>query len=458
MSLNQFSASLSKWKILLLGKDLKSNIIRDGMGSLLLRAGFILLSFGTTIALTRTMGPDGYGVYTFVIALVSLVSIPAEFGLPNLVVRETAWAFAKKEWGMMQGVWHWASKITAFIAFTLIVIGVLVVIFLGDEYFSSDELRTMYWGIALLPLVALGNLRGAALRGLKKVVLGQLPEQLILPGIFILLVLYVPFIFSIENFTPTLAMALRFLAASLAFGVGAWFLWRNTPLEIHSSDPIYESRRWLISTLPLAFLSGMLIINNRISIAVLGFFTNSFDVGIYRVAEQMAMLVSASLQAINMVVAPRIAHFFIVKDKERLQKLSTTGASIAFLITLPIAMVFLLFGRVILNIFFDAEFLISYDPMRILVIGHLINSVTGSAGFLLNMTGHEKDTARILTIAAVGNVVLNLVLVPLFGTLGAALSSMISIALWNILLWLAARRRLKINSLAFNLFPIKKFN
>jgi O-antigen/teichoic acid export membrane protein len=84
------------------------------------------------------------------------------------------------------------------------------------------------------------------------------------------------------------------------------------------------------------------------------------------------------------------------------------------------------------------------------------NNKVKSVGFLLNMTGHEQDTARGMTIAAVSNVVLNLLLVPLWGLTGAALASAITLTAWNVLLWLAVRRRLKINSMAFDLFTINK--
>jgi O-antigen/teichoic acid export membrane protein len=119
---------------------------------------------------------------------------------------------------------------------------------------------------------------------------------------------------------------------------------------------------------------------------------------------------------------------------------------------LPVALVFLFFGKTLLNLVFGPEFIPAYEPLAILTVGQLINSATGSVGFLLMMTGYEQDTARGMAIAAVSNIVLNLVLVPLWGTKGAALASAITLVIWNVLLWLAVRRRLKINSMAFNFF------
>lgn len=429
-------------------KGLISEFTRNGIGSLALKAVSILLSFVITVTLARTLGMDGYGVYIYVFALVSLLSIPVEFGLPQLVVRETAKALARQEWGAIQGVWRWAGKIVA-ILIVIIVLGAGVVFLIWGNRFSHEQLLTCFWGLALVPLAALGNLRGAALQGLNRVIQGQLPEQVLRPVFHVLLILGAAFVFSSGNFTPAMAMSLQVLAATLAFALGAWLLWRATPLETRQAKLVYEGRRWLSSTLPLAFISGVGLINSYTSIVILGLFATPSDIGIYRVADQMALLVSISLQPINMVVAPQFARLHAVGDKIRLQRLATVSARVVLSLALPVAITFLLFGKPLLKLIFGAEFAPAYGPLSILVLGQLVNSIVGSVGTLLNMTGHEQYTARGVAVAAVGNIVLNLLLIPLWGIRGAAFASAITLAVWNILLWLDVRRQLGINSMAF---------
>jgi O-antigen/teichoic acid export membrane protein len=448
--MKSFPELFSDVTAMITGKGMRSNLVRNGIGSLILKSAYILLSFSITVTLARKLGPDGYGVYAYVFALITLLSVPAEFGLPNLVVRETAKALAKQEWGAIQGIWRWAGKVTAILTI-IMVLGAGVAVLIWGDRFSREQLVTLFWGLGLVPLVALGGLRGAALRGLNKVIQGQLPEQALLPGFFILLILGTAFVFSV-NLTPSMVMSLQVLAAALAFVIGAWLLWRAMPLEVRGVRPVYNSRRWLASTLPLAFTSGMQLINMRTSIIILGIFTSSANVGIYRVADQMSLLVSVSLQAMNMVVAPQFARLHAVGDKTRLQQLAVTSARVVIALTLPVVVIFLIFGKPLLQLVFGAEFVPSYGPLSILALGQLVNSITGSVGILLNMTGFEQDTARGVAVAAVGNIVLNLILIPLWGINGAALSSAITLTLWNVLLWIAVRRRLGINSMAFNFF------
>lgn len=433
------------------GKGLKSQLIRNGIGSLVLKVSDVLFSFLVTVTLARALGADGYGAYSYVYALVSLLAIPAQFGLPSLLVRETAKALARQEWGIIQGVWRWASRLTGILTVALIVGTGIVVLVWGDR-FNQELLFTMYWGLALMPLIALGELRGAALRGLHRVVEGQIPEQALFPGLFLVFIVGAMFILPIGSVTPVTTMALQVLAAALAFAVGAWLLWRVTPVEVRHADAIYESRIWLASTLPLAFIGGMQVINRRTSIVILGIFLDSTQVGIFRVADQMALLISLGLQVVNLVVAPQFARLYAIGDKERLQKLVTASARVVFFLTLLAVVAFLMFGRPFLRIVFGEEFIPAYGPLAILAFGQLVNAATGSVAILLNMTGHERDTARGMTIAAVSNIILNLILVPLWGVSGAAVASAITLLAWNILLFLAVRRKLKINSMAFGSF------
>lgn len=453
--MKSFSESISDLNAVLAGTGLKSELVRGGIGSLTLKAAYILLTFFTSVTLARLLGADGYGVYTYILALVYLFTIPVEFGFPNLVVRETAKFMVKQEWGMIQGVWRWTGKITVFLTVLLILgAGVVIAVFWGR--FSPEQLIIIICGIALVPLVTLGNLRGAALRGLNYVIQGQLSEQLLLPGLHLLLIIGAVFIFSAKNLTPLMALSLMVIAAALSFFAGVWLLWRIVPLEIRYAKPTYASRLWLSSTLPLALTSGMGLIIGRAGIVLLGIFGESMDVGIYRVADQMAFLLSMGLQAINMVIAPQITRLYALGDKARLQQLATASARMALFLTLPVVVVFLLFGKPLLNLVFGMDFLPAYGPLAILSIGQLINSAAGSVGFLLNMTGHEQDTARVFAFATVGSILLNLILIPLWGTIGAAFASAITMVAWNVLLWLAVQKRLGINSMVFSMIHRRK--
>ena len=173
---------------LYIDKAIRSRIGRETFYSLILKLVSVGLAFASTAILARILGPADYGVYSYVIALVTLLTVPSEFGLPALIIRETASGMAREDYSAVQGVWVWSSRTTGIISLSLVGLSVITIL-LFRQSLAGSRLETFIWALALVPLIALGDLRGAALRGLKRIVSGQLPEFLLRPGIFVLLLL-----------------------------------------------------------------------------------------------------------------------------------------------------------------------------------------------------------------------------------------------------------------------------
>ncbi|MEP4484845.1 MAG: flippase [Halioglobus sp.] len=426
----------------------KAVLLRGGLGSLVLKVASTLLGLLVAVVLARALGPEGYGEYAYVFALISMLAIPTQVGLPIIVVRETARAQAAKRPGLMLGLWRWSSLIVAGLS-VLIALLALAGVWLAGDRFTPAQLSTFYFGLVLVPLVALGNLRGAALRGLRHVVLGQLPESILRPG-FMVLLLLTAYLLLGRSLDASVAMGLQVLSSALSFIIGAALLWWVRPEELWGGPaPEYQVRPWLQAVMPLALVSGIGLINSQVDILMLGWFHTAADVGIYRVAASSVGLIGFGMQAITSVIAPHIARLHAQGDLRRLQRLVSVSAKIMMLLALPVFLTFTIFGDTLLGWVFGKEFEAGYFALAILACGSLVNVAMGSVGALLNMSGHERDTARGATIAAAINVVLNLALIPPYGISGAAIATACSISVYNIYLSRVVRIRIGIRSSVF---------
>lgn len=439
---------------------IKSFILHNEMasgafGTIALKLLSVLLGLLLAIILARTLGPSAYGVYAYVFALTSLIAIPAQLGLPALLVRETARAQVGAEWSLMKGLWHWATFFVGIASIFLVVLVTLLGLIYSNQ-FSSIELTTFAFGVAMIPFIALANLRSAALRGLRHVVMGQFPEMVVRPGVLVLLLLMVGFFSFPINLTSAHAMGLHMMAAVVSFIVAAFMLRRVRPLGlVEASKPIYASGVWLAAAWPLALISGMQLINQNTDIIMLGFFRSVDEVGVYKVAVTGASLVALGLQAITMAISPHFARLHVQGDMERLQRLVTLSTRAILLFSLPVVFILVFFGDVVLLRVFGKEYVSGQLPLAILAVGQLVNAAMGSVGMLLIMSGHERETARAVGIAAIVNVILNFTFIPPFGVIGAAVATAITVMIWNLLMWRAVHQRLGIESMAFRIFPLK---
>ncbi len=103
--------------------NLGASLLKAAAGTAGLKVAFTGIGFLVSIALARGLGPGGYGVYSYVMALVALLVIPSELGMPALMTREVAVTNARKDWGHMRGLIRRAHQATGLFTVVLTVNG-----------------------------------------------------------------------------------------------------------------------------------------------------------------------------------------------------------------------------------------------------------------------------------------------------------------------------------------------
>jgi O-antigen/teichoic acid export membrane protein len=178
---------------------------------------------------------------------------------------------------------------------------------------------------------------------------------------------------------------------------------------------------------------------------MLGMIRSTGEAGAYAVASRVTQLIFLGQWAVNAIAAPMFSELHHGGKKERLQQAATYAARAAFLVTIPLAFALVFFGRQVLAVF-SSEFTIAWTALAILAAGQIIHVLCGSVGLLMTMTGRENAAGKIIGMAALLNIVLNAVLIPRFGLEGAAVSTAVSTAFWNIALVVMVRKRIGIRS------------
>lgn len=425
---------------------LAGGLLRGATGSLAARIAEVLLGLLLLVLLARGLDAEGLGVYAFSLAFVSVLSVIVLLGLPPLVVRETARGQAVNDWGPVRGLWRWAHGLALSISLAL---GIILAIVLWSGAVEDELLRhTLLWGVPLIPIFVLIGIRSAVLRGLRHVVAGIVPGLVIRPALLIVLVSLVLLMPGV-GLTPALTMGLTVFAAFFALGCSAWWLRRIRPVTMAKAAPVYDPGRWFAAAWPLALLQGFDQINRYVDLMLLGSLAGNADVGIYRVAAQGALLASLGLTALAMAIAPFVTRLYHRREYKKLQKLARRAAQAAVIFAVPAVVGFAVIGDYFLVTLFGPEFGAAYWPLLILATGHLVSAAFGVCGLLLNMTDHERDVSHAVVAAAVLNVLANVLLIPEFGMIGAAIATTLSLVTWNLWLWTRVKARLGIRSSVF---------
>lgn len=394
------------------------------------------------ILLARALGVEGYGHYGIAMAVISIGAVPAEFGLPKLVVREVGSAAAKNDLPRLFGVLRWADRTCWIVAAAISAVIAAAVLLVLD---AVDPLvgYAILWGLPTIPFVALAKVRGSALQGLNHIVRGQVPANLLRPLLFV--VLFGALFTATDGATAQEAMALNSITAALALVAAHLWLQPRLPRE-RPPHLVERGRQWFSSSLPMAMADGVLVLHMQVAVLLVGILSLPTEVGLFRIAASIVTVVGMPVLLMNSVVSPVIARLSTEGDHRRLQYLCTRSAQVMALGVLLLVFPFLFWGADLIRLVFGAEFAPALPALLLLCTASFINAIFGPKAVLLTMTGHERRVTRAMFIGLLVSVAVALVAVPAAGSLGGSVSVLSWILVWNILAWNDARRLLRIET------------
>ena len=422
----------------------------------MIKAGFTLrlmrsLFQALTIALlVRVLSTGAFGSYAFLIALSQIISVPAQLGLPQLVVREAAPLAALGDRAALLDLARWAGRMVLLASVLGIVIGIGVLVLIGGPKTSALQVALT---MALVPMVAFINIRSSQLRGMGVGVRSQLSELVIVPTLF--LAFSVACFAARPGFTDgiDLVLAGRVSSALVAAFFGQW-LFRRALEAVRKtrSDGIVRpelasSSQRLRASIIFGASAGVYTLNGNMDLLMLTYLQGEEQTAIYRIAVLVAFSIAMVIQSLNTAISPTIALSLKLGSKEELQRIIAQQMPRLQLLVWPVLILFILFGQPMLTFAFGADYLASYAPMIILCLSACINMFFGPAGLLLNYSGNERYALKSGLLALTANIGFNLLLIPAHGASGAASATLISMLVFNFRLWSWAVKLTGVNTL-----------
>jgi O-antigen/teichoic acid export membrane protein len=310
--------------------------------------------------------------------------------------------------------------------------------FYSDSY-SAEQLGLIGLGLAGIPFLSSTQMLSAILRGHHKIYQSQLAEKLIRPLTFVLLILTVSYVL---EFTVFYAVIAALAALGLAFGFN---LMSSLSAAKNHSNGSFKVRHLFVGGFFFVLLNSVSVLNSRVDIIMLGWLGSLNDVGTYNIAVRLSDILGFSLVLAYTLFAPKVAAYFKEDETQNLQKLATFAARAVSLVSLPIFAVYIFFGKEILGLFGEG-YTVGYSSMLMVSLAQLISCFTGLAGTILLMTSGERFAFYAQVTALALNTTLNFLLIPTYGSNGAAFSTMTSIIIWNILMWYFSKKHVNVDS------------
>jgi len=203
------------------------------------------------------------------------------------------------------------------------------------------------------------------------------------------------------------------------------FFKKDFPKTVHDH---FSSIDILRTSYPMALSAISYFLMQSTDVLFISAYDTFESVAYYSIAVKLATVTALALISVNIVIAPKIASIYNDKNFSELKLILKKATRINVLISLPIIILLICFSEYILSMF-GINYILAKNALWILLIAQFFNSITGPSALYLNMTGRQKKLNVILLISLIINVVLNILLVPTFGMLGAAIATTTSFVL-----------------------------
>ena len=394
-----------------------------GMADRLMRTGDVqrqsFLHFGTSIAVTilgflstmvithMTTSPAVPGGYFLFLAYLGIFSLFSSGGLGGATVN------------LMGTVEHRVEYFSAYLAlrFILLVGSIILLILITPLLVDLSTAGLTPWLIGAVAVTSLADVTGTWLYGTGKAGFVQISGL-------------------INNLTRILVQVLAIIAgfgvAGLAGGViagigaGAIYL-----IPLCKFRPEWFNRREAENLIRFSFwtllASGGMVIYGNIDTILLGYFTSTDEVGLYRIALQLASFALFSALALNTILYPKFAAWHQDERHEWIAGSLARAVSYSLLLALPVCIGGAILGGQLLYFLYGSPYQVAGTALTLLLATQIAYVFVYLWTMTLSALGKPKDAAIAALIASAVNIPLNLLLIPVFGISGAAAAVLITV-------------------------------
>ena len=394
-----------------------------------------LLSFGSLIAVTglgyistfyfaHYLGPAVLGSFFLFLAYYGIFDLIGDGGFGGAAVKRISEGKSQNEY------------YSAFIILRIILLCLSILVFIIISPFLSgiQENGLLFWLIIALIAGTVYSIIGGNLYGTAQV--GILQVSNLINTI-------------VKNVVQILAVFIGFGLGGLVFGFIAGMMASvvlNLKYLLLTFTKCDRSHfQGLVSFSIWTFLSsGGALIFTYADTILIGQFMTETDVGIYRVAFQLASVASFMAIALHTVLYPRISRWHAENNITMIEQALTRSFTYSLFLAIPITAGGILLADKLLYYFYSASFESGASVLPILLFIQIVNIFLYLQTMCLNAMDRPKVSFYITAISAVLNVLLNILLIPIMGIWGAAIATLATLSMNAVFAYIKLRSSLHV--------------
>lgn len=419
---------------------------------------FILRGMGATfnfffcIMVARTLNASGAGIFFLSITLMTIVSTLCRLGMDSVALRYSSILFSNNHQCKLKNLYLKIQTTILFLSLLMSICLWVIAPYISQLFNKEEYLVEVIRLLApfIMPF-SLFWIQAEFLKGINRQAFSVFIQVTAIPFFSSIgILLFSSFSKSLNNIIIIYGLSIL-LTAVLAYAGWSYF---TSGYKKNENDYVFPMQKIISTSKPLYIGVIMNLIVLWTATIFLGVFSSDVEVGIFSVAQRTTNLISFVLFAVNSVVAPQFATLYNNGEIKQLSALTQQAVKITTLGAAPLVLFFIFKAEFVLS-FFGTEFVIGSTMLILMTLGQFVSVISGSVGYLLMMSGNEHIYRNCQILAAVVMLILCFFLIPLYGGLGAALSTSITIGSVNLISAFFVWKKMRIISLPLFGLPNK---
>lgn len=379
-----------------------------------------LLTYFYRTAIARTVGPEAYGQISIGLMIVALGSTFASLALgaaiQNFLPKYRERNYEKHLQGLVKSAFKMAVPVSLVLAISLFLLSDLV----ANMIFNSSSLSPVIRIFSLaIPFSVITGLCMSVTKGFKvakyQVYIRQIGQN------FVQLIASLGLI--IASFGVIGASFGWLIGAVLGSVAGLYIIEKKFGPFFTSGKPSKMQYRKIFNySYPLILAGAIGSILGWTDTFFIGYYLPETQVGFYNAALPAAMLMMMPYKALSSLVMPSMSEI-VERDDKKLGKLLKTLTRWTFSITFPIFCLMALFSEQTLHILFGSDYTVAAKSLTILAFGFLYSTSVGHLDSVIKAIDRTNILYKNAAINFFVNIGLNILLIPVYGIVGAAIAT-----------------------------------